>query len=92
MYKSPCLLSRLFWKNNQVVKRGWKYHGCAVGKNIKKGKGKQYLPCNIKAFLKKIKLGGGDGSGKIFWDEKERYKKYEGGEEYEVVGNFIHPC
>ena len=36
-----------------------------------------------------MKKRGGRG---IFWEENKDLKKSGGGEEYQVVGNFIHSC
>ena len=60
----------------------------SVGKIIT-WKGKQYhLPFNIEAVGKHIKWGKGTESLGM----KIKILKSEGGEEYQVVGNFIHPC
>ena len=59
---------------------------CGRIKRINEEEGKQYhLSYNIKAVGKNIKWGGGEGGQKI-----QIKKKWEG-EEYQVVGNFIHP-
>ena len=59
-------------------------------RRIKRGKqwkGKQYhLPHNIGAIGK----NNGDEDGNF--EEENKDLKYGGGEEYQVVGNFIHPC
>ena len=31
------------------------------------------------------------GRGLIFWGRKSKFKN-EGGEDYQIAGNFIHPC
>ena len=56
----------------------------------KRGKEKQHqLLYNILAVGKNIKRG----RGLKFLGRKSRFKKKNGGrEEYEVVGNYIHPC
>ena len=36
-------------------------------------------------------LVGKRGRGRKFWGRKSRLKKNGGGEEYKVVGNFVHP-
>ena len=63
-----------------------------MGKNIvKRERGKQYhLPYDSKAVGKTIKWGRGEGNGN-FW-KILKILKNEDGEEYQVVGNFIHPC
>ena len=45
------------------------------------------LPYNDKAFGKNIKRG----RGRKFWEENQYVKKHWGGEEYQVVWNFLHP-
>ena len=44
--------------------------------------------CNIKAIGKNIKWGKGDGNV----GEENKDKINGDGEEYQVVGSFIHPC
>ena len=62
----------------------------AVGKNVMWGKGKQYhLFYNVKAVGKNIKWEKEEGDGN-FGEENQYFKKW-GGEEFKVVGNFIHP-
>ena len=60
----------------------------AVGKNITR-KGRS-LPYDIKAVGKNIKWGGGEWDGNF--GKKIKIKKNGGGEENQVVGNFIQPC
>ena len=58
----------------------------------KRGKEKQYhLPYYIEAFWKNIKSGKREGDGNFKERKKQDFKKW-GWEEYQVVGNFIHPC
>ena len=65
----------------------------AVGKNItwNNGKAKQYhLSFNIRDVGKDIKCGRGDWNGN-FREENQELTKNGDREEYQVVGNFIHP-
>ena len=77
-------LSSLLGKNIKL----WRVEGniMGVGKNIawKKGQGKQYcLSYIIGVVGKYIEWAKGKGM---------QILKNMGGEEYQVVGNFIHPC
>ena len=56
----------------------------------KKGKEKQYhLPYNIKTVGENIKWK--EGKGMEILGKKIKVLKNGGGEEYQVVGNFLHP-
>ena len=68
--------------------RGREYYGCGEEYNV--GKGKQCHPSfDIKAVGKNIEWGRGEGDG--HFGEKAKILKKDSGEEYQVVGNFIHP-
>ena len=54
--------------------------------------GKEYhLPLNIKIVGKTIKWDRGEGDGNFGAGRKSRFQKNGGGEEYQVVENFIQP-
>ena len=70
------------------VKRGREYQGCAVGKYVEKGE-------TIYSFLKyqgywKENQVGKRGLGPEKLGEENQDLKI--GEEYQIVGNYIHPC
>ena len=73
------------------MKRRREYHGCGEEYNVEKSeKVKQYhLPFNVKAVGKNIKWGRGEVDGNL--GEKIKIKNKRDGEEYQVVGHFIHP-
>ena len=75
------------------MKRGRKYQGCGEEFNVeKKRKGKQYHhPFNIDAVGENIKLRRGEAKRTDNSGKKIKIKINEGGEEYQVVGTFIHP-
>ena len=76
------------------MKRGreYQYYCCWEEYNVeKKGKGKEcHLPYIVEA-VRNIKWGKGEWDGN-FGEENQDLKKNRGREEYQVVGNFIHPC
>ena len=90
MYKVPYY--QVCWEEYQEVKRGREYHGCEEEYNMeKRERGKQYhLPYNIEGVGKKIKWRKED-EHRNFGKENQDLKTW-GGEEYQVIGNFIHPC
>ena len=73
------------------MKEKRKHQGCGEEYNVKKKqeKGKQYhLSYNIWAVGNNIKWGRGNGVGNL--GKKSRFYENGGGEEYQVVGPFIH--
>ena len=75
------------WEEYQVVKRGRKYHGSGEEYNVeKRERGSNIiLLYNIEEYQ-----AGKRERGRNFEEENQDLKC--GGEEYQVVGNFIHPC
>ena len=87
-----------------LVFAGAKFHKVPYGKvyqvcwgrissceEAKRKKEKQFhLPCDIEAVGKNIKWESRDGGRK--YREGNIDTKKRGGEEYQVVGNFLHPC
>ena len=72
----------------QVVKRGREYHGCGEEYNVeKRERGSKIIVPMI------LKLLGRISRGKVteILGKKIKIIKNGGGEEYQVVGNFIHP-
>ena len=53
-------------------------------------KGNNIIFRNSEAIGKNIKWWKGDGDGNFAEENKDL--KYRGWEEYQVVGNFVHPC
>ena len=84
MYKDP--FQSLLGEELQFVRRG-KDHKRRT-QHGKKGKRKQYyLSYNIEAVGKNIRWE----KGKEIFERKSRFESWSG-EEYQVDGNFIHPC
>ena len=67
------------------MKRGREYHGCGEEYNRERVGNITFPLIHIKAVGKNIKLG----RGRKFWKQIKIFKKNQGGEEYQIVGNFL---
>ena len=69
------------------------YHGCGEEHNVEKRERRSNII--FPKILRLLPLGrisrGEGGQDGHFWEENKAFKKW-GGEEYQVLGNFIHPC
>ena len=66
------------------------YHGLVEDSNVeKKVKGKQY---HLFYYIKAVGRISSGENGKGTGEENKDFKNNGGGEEYKILGNFIHPC
>ena len=76
-------------EENQILKIGREYHGCGEEYNVKKWERGNYIIFFVKLWLLGRISSREKGKGRKFWGKIMILKNW-GGEEYTVIGNFIH--
>ena len=73
------------------MKRGREYHGCEEEYNMEKGKGGSNIIFPL--ILRVLRKSSGEMNDEHGnFGEENQDLKTGGGEENQVIGNFIHPC